>query len=154
MAKLKQKLKTTNNNLQNITQKTKDRTTRTPLNTRIYGNVLRKGNQFLLHLRHLSCYSNIGYIFKAQLIKDLSCLQEAYGEIKTTNNDLQNSVQKTKYEATPTPLNTRICTKVPRKGNQSPLHQWHMRYAIYCQVTTYHRFVCLSADCCFSELTL
>jgi hypothetical protein len=65
MAKLKQKLKTTNNNLQNITQKTKDRTTRTPLNTRIYGNVLRKGNQFLLHLRNLSCYSNIGYIFKA-----------------------------------------------------------------------------------------
>ena len=45
----KKKDKKTNNDLQNTTQKTNDRVTRTPLKT-------REGKQFLLHLRHPSCY--------------------------------------------------------------------------------------------------
>ena len=49
----KKKDRRTNNDLQTNTQKNKDRSTRTPLNTRM----LRKGNTFLLHTWHLSCYS-------------------------------------------------------------------------------------------------
>ena len=45
--------KKTNNDLQNITQKTKDRSTPTPLKA----GVNRKEKQFRLHLWHLSCYS-------------------------------------------------------------------------------------------------
>jgi hypothetical protein len=43
----------TNNDLQTIAQNNKDRTTRTPLKTRM----LRKGKKFLLHMWHPSCYS-------------------------------------------------------------------------------------------------
>jgi hypothetical protein len=45
-AMAKKKDKRTNNNLPITTQKTKDRTTLTPLS---YGGELRKGKQFLLH---------------------------------------------------------------------------------------------------------
>jgi len=41
-------------NLQDIVQKTKDRVNRTQLKT---CGVLRKGQQFLLHMWHVSCYS-------------------------------------------------------------------------------------------------
>jgi hypothetical protein len=44
--------KRTNNDLQNTTQKTKDRITRNPLKAQ----VLRKGRQVLLHQWHPSCY--------------------------------------------------------------------------------------------------
>jgi hypothetical protein len=51
-----QKDKRTNNDLQNITQETKERATRTPVKSR-WTQVLRKGKQLLLHMWHPSCYS-------------------------------------------------------------------------------------------------
>jgi hypothetical protein len=51
------KQKRTNNDLQNTTQKYKDRGTRTPLKSRKLTQVLYKDKQFLLYICHLSCYS-------------------------------------------------------------------------------------------------
>jgi hypothetical protein len=45
----KKKYKRTNNDLQNITYKTKDRVTRTPTKNQRWIQVLRKGKQFLRH---------------------------------------------------------------------------------------------------------
>jgi hypothetical protein len=59
-----EKDKRTNNDLQNTTQKTKDRATGTPLRSGVKLGA-PEGYQFPLHLWHLSCYSsyNPGGVF-------------------------------------------------------------------------------------------
>ena len=52
------KIKRTNNDLQNFAYKTKDRVMRTPPKNRGCAQVLWKGQQFLLHQWHPSCYSS------------------------------------------------------------------------------------------------
>jgi len=49
--------KRTNNDLQNSTQRTKDRATWTPLNYVGWTQVYLKGKQFQVHVWHPSCYS-------------------------------------------------------------------------------------------------
>jgi hypothetical protein len=51
------KRKRTNNNLQNMTQKDKDRGTRTHWKNREWTEMPKKGKQFLLHMWQPSCYS-------------------------------------------------------------------------------------------------
>ena len=53
----KKKVKSTNNDLENIKQNTKDWATRNPLKNRKWNQVLRKTKQFLLYMWHPSCYS-------------------------------------------------------------------------------------------------
>jgi hypothetical protein len=53
----KKKIKSTNNDLENIKQNTKDWATRNPLKKRKWNQVLRKTKQFLLYMWHPSCYS-------------------------------------------------------------------------------------------------
>jgi hypothetical protein len=45
---------------------------------------------------------------------------------KITNNNLQNSTQKDKDQATRTPLKIGGLTKVLRKGKQFLFHMWHL----------------------------
>jgi hypothetical protein len=67
-------VKRINNDLQNITQKTKDRATRTPLKA---GGEVEKGQQFLLHMWHSLYYSfNVPHLVvcKVNVLMAKSCI--------------------------------------------------------------------------------
>ena len=65
----RKKYKRTNNDLQNTTQKTKDRATRTPLKPK----VIQNGKQFLLHMWYPSCYSCYKLGDKSLMRKEPDC---------------------------------------------------------------------------------
>ena len=71
----KNKDKRTNNDLWNITQKTKDRATQTPLKPG-WTQVLWKGQQFLLHMWHMSYYCwTTRTSFDKEIVLDTSMLK-------------------------------------------------------------------------------
>jgi hypothetical protein len=75
------KRKKTNNNLQNTTHKTKNRTTLTLLKQRV-----NSGKQFLLHMWHPSCYSCYKPSDKSRMMKGPDCDYDKMGQIRVTKS--------------------------------------------------------------------
>jgi hypothetical protein len=98
----------TNNDLQNTTQKTRDRATRTPLKT---NNDLQ--NFCVVFCRSLFVFSGVrvarSLVFCVVFCRSLFVFSGVRVATRTplkTNNDLQNTTQKTRDRATRTPLKT------------------------------------------------